>query len=89
MPKFRRKPVVIEAVKFDGSWKNAQEILRWMGGGVHDASASAPYWAANKLYIPTLEGEMTASSGDWIIRSVKGEFYPCKPDIFNAIYDAV
>ena len=91
MPKFRKKPVVIEAMQFDGSWESAQPILQWMeqhkpidrsGPRWSDAGAAGPY-----IHINTLEGEMTASPGDWVIKGVQGEFYPCKPDIFAATYE--
>lgn len=83
MPKFRKKPVVIEAVHFNGSWASApnafvlseQDNIAWSGEG------------GGTLTIETLEGTMTASPGDWIIRGVKGELYPCKPDIFEATYE--
>ncbi len=79
--KYRKKPVVIEADLFDGSLDSAQRISKWAGN---------PFgWTGNpeKLTIPTLEGEMTASKGDYIIKGVQGEFYPCKPDIFAATYE--
>lgn len=81
--KYRKKPVVIEAVQYTGN--NALEVIRFMGGPsgnleLHDTDLPA---------IHTLEGDMTASVGDWIIKGVKGEFYPCKPDIFAATYEAV
>ena len=81
--RFRKKPVVIEAVQIpfveEGAptWLYAEDdiIFRREGGRVVEA------------IINTLEGTMTASSGDWIIQGVKGELYPCKPDIFSASYD--
>lgn len=77
MAKFRKKPVVIEAVQWTGS--NGNEIVRFITG-LPDAEAFDET-------IKTLEGEMHASVGDWIIKGVKGEFYPCKPDIFEATYE--
>jgi hypothetical protein len=80
MPKFRKKPVVIEAVLFNG--QNTEEIERFLepiGAGVYQ----------NQVVIQTLEGVMKGDIGDWIIRGVKGEFYPCKPDIFAATYEHV
>lgn len=79
MPFFRKKPVVIEAVQWDGH--NIQDMHDFM------QSSRINYNGAGELYIPTLEGEMTASPGDWIIKGVNGEFYPCKPDIFLKTYD--
>jgi hypothetical protein len=87
--KFRKKPVIIEAVKFDGM--NAMEINLFTGGlsDPTDDSFGHSRWSEKKLRIPTLEGVMIANAGDWIIKGVKGEFYPCKPDIFEDTYDAV
>jgi hypothetical protein len=81
MPQFQKKPVVIEARQWiDG---NGFHLADWCGGRV-DTSAEP-----SKIVIPTLEGDITASHGDWIIRGVQGEFYPCKPDIFEATYEPV
>lgn len=79
--KFRKKPVVIEAVQFTG--ENKDEIVEFTGDlvGIENEDGT--------LGIITLEGSLRASPGDWIIKGVKGEFYPCKPDIFAATYDAV
>ena len=78
MPKFRKKPVVIEAIQFRG---NFDELEQFVGG---DAE-----FRGGKLVIATLEGAMTADPDDWIIKGIKGEFYPCKPDIFAATYEEV
>lgn len=86
MRKFRKKPVVIEAMQFTGS--NLADCLVWAVGVSREAAEGCQAMNA-PLYIPTLEGDMKASVGDWIIKGVKGEFYPCKPDIFDATYDAV
>jgi len=91
MRKFRKKPVVIEAEQFDGSWASAKPILEWMEPS-RPIDRSGARWAdrdGGTIFINTLEGEMTASPGDWIIKGVKGEFYPCKPDIFEATYEPV
>ena len=77
MPQFRKKPVVIEAREWTGA--NAVGLLDWIG-----ESASQE---GQTLLIHTLEGIHEASLGDMIIRGVKGEFYPCKPDIFAATYE--
>ena len=77
--KFRKKPVVIDAVQWTGA--NAVEILDWIEPEARQEGAT--------LIIPTLEGDHEASLGDWIIKGVQGEFYPCKPDIFEKTYDAV
>ena len=92
---FRKKPVRIWAMQWDGSYVSAMKIAEWAEGD-HDGGLN--YWApgawdnesnAAYLTIDTLEGRMLAGSGDWIICGVKGEFYPCKPDIFAATYDEV
>jgi hypothetical protein len=86
MSKYRKRPVVIEAERFTGD--NGNDIARWCGGKVvHDAKPSDPTDVRVYVKIPTLEGVMTADRGDWIIRGVQGEFYPCKPDIFDATYE--
>lgn len=88
MSLFRKKPVVIEAKQFTGH--NAWEIERWSCGVVYASPVLEPTpenMSGEYLQIKTLEGVMTAIVGDWIIRGVKGEFYPCKPDIFEATYE--
>lgn len=84
--RFRKKPVVIEAMHLNGG--NLELTARWCGGRVRSESKpSDPTDTAWWVDIPTLEGVMRADVGDWIIRGVKGEFYPCKPDIFAATYE--
>jgi len=82
---FRKRPVVIEAMQWDGTAIGATPIIDWVLTG--DGTAS--YHDDPSIVIPTLEGMMVASPGDWVIRGVQGEFYPCKPDIFAATYEAV
>ncbi|HHA7653756.1 TPA: hypothetical protein ACOP3J_001132 [Streptococcus pneumoniae] len=78
--KYRKKPVVVEAVKWTG--ENVKEIATFMG------IESVPYdLNTRKLSIVTLEGIMEASQGDYIIKGVQGEIYPCKPNIFAEIYE--
>jgi hypothetical protein len=84
--RYRKKPVVIEAVQFTGS--NLFECLRFMGEPEHVVN-NPELHATDAPIVRTLEGDMHTSPGDWIIRGVKGEFYPCKPDIFAATYEAV
>ena len=84
MPKFRKKPVVIEAVQFTGD--NCIVIL----GFIKSPAIDCPeIHITDCPTIHTLEGDMTCSPGDWVIKGVQGEFYPCKPDIFAATYDPV
>lgn len=81
--KFRKKPVVVEAVQWTG--KNMKEITK-LGPKI---MALEEDFLDDDITIETLEGKMTAKKGDWIIRGVKGEYYPCKPDIFEATYEAI
>ena len=107
MPKYRKKPVVVEAVQWnvpnaDGrvllatecnghpkvrptSYMEVSEIC-----GTSGCSKEPPYWDWSVMgVIDTLEGKHVVSPGDWIIRGVAGEFYPCKPDIFEKTYEKV
>lgn len=77
MSAFRKKPVVIQAEQ----WFPGKEVA-----GVEELD---PETATARGLIHTLEGDMVASSGDWIITGIRGEKYPCKPDIFEATYEAV
>ena len=77
--KFRKKPVVIDAIIWNGD--NIEEVERWTNKVAHWSSER------NKVLIDTLEGPMEASVGDYIIRGVQGEYYACKPDIFAETYD--
>lgn len=89
MPKFRKKPVVIEAIKWTGD--NLKEIIAFTGR--HPSSKDWTWDHFEQvvrtagLKIFTLEGDHMAAVGDWIIKGVKGELYPCKPDIFAATYE--
>ena len=96
--KYRKKPIVIEAVQLN--WKNWNEICEFLGEIVSPENSGrnsedysdmcgedGPPWV--ELNIPTLEGIHLAKHGDFIIKGVAGEFYPCKPDIFEATYEAV
>jgi hypothetical protein len=79
MAKFRKKPVVIEAMQYTRNGLEAEKVALWCGGKQTDEGCE----------IETLEGTMLANYGDWIIKGVKGEFYPCKPDIFEQTYDSI
>jgi hypothetical protein len=79
--KYRKKPLVIEAMQFTGD--NHDDIAKFAGLAVRVVGRESA------LYIKTPEGSMKVSPGDWVIQGVAGEFYPCKPDIFEATYEAV
>jgi len=96
MAKFRKRPVVVEALQWNGM--NLSEIKEFVGDyakyELHDefynrgeGIPSVPPWV--EVTIHTLEGDMCVSMGDYIIRGVSGEFYPCKPDIFEKTYELV
>jgi hypothetical protein len=81
--RFRKRPVVVEAMRFTA--ENGRQVWEW-------ADSKPMYDGEGRvigLRIYTLEGDMKANFGDWIIKGVQGEFYPCKPDIFEATYEAV
>lgn len=84
MPKYTKKPVTIEAVQWTG--KNRTEILKFCTDGYvsYENGSTEPI-----LKIQTLEGLMTATVGDYIIKGIKNEFYPCKENIFLLTYDQV
>lgn len=79
--KFRKKPVVVEAVHWTGM--NLEEVNAFLDDGMdEELFPDAP------ITIETLEGDVTAQVGDWIIKGIKGEVYPCKPGIFEATYES-
>ena len=81
--RFRKKPVVIEAMQWNGN--NWEELKTWSNCGLMYEYPARE----KKISIKTLEGRMIASSGDWVIKGVKGEFYPVKNDIFLETYEKV
>ena len=81
--KYRKKPVVVEAIQLTD--ENLLEVKDWCNGELVPNAETSGY----DLYISTLEGAMCADINDYIIRGVEGEFYPCKPDIFEKTYEAV
>ena len=85
MQKFVKKPVVVQAVEYNGA--NKEEIEAFIGKKLDTVYTELK--EPLELKIPTLEGDMKASKGDYIIKGIKGEFYPCKPDIFKSIYNLV
>ena len=94
MPKFRKKPIVIEALEWDGS--HHRGMFEFLGGSSDQAISGYGnhfYIDHSKveggLILKTLEGEHKASIGDYVIKGISGEYYPCKPDIFKATYEQV
>lgn len=90
--RFRKKPVIVEAIQYDG--ENRRWIEAWMGVerpatdeviGLSEETLQPE----SQFIIKTLEGDMVASEGDWVIKGTSGEFYPCKPAIFSDIYEYV
>lgn len=79
--RYRKKPVIIDAVQYNTSW-DTDEIKEFTEGKFIRNPTGLPY-------VKTLEGNMTVNNGDYIIKGVKGEFYPCKPDIFEMTYERV
>ena len=77
--RYRKKPVVIEAMELKEGLQSLVEVCKWCGGTMSN----------RQIVIETLEGDITASVGDYVIKGVNGEFYPCKPDIFRKTYEAV
>ena len=84
MQKFVKKPVVIEAIQYDGA--NITEIETFVGAKLPSVWLSVE---DTQLVISTLEGDMKVSKGDYVIKGIKGEFYPCKPDIFKSTYNVI
>jgi hypothetical protein len=82
--KYRKKPVVIEAIQWDGTPSTTKYIQEAFNGFRRITYNPV----SNKLVIETLEGLIAANVDDWIIKGVKGEVYPCKPDVFEATYEA-
>jgi hypothetical protein len=99
MPKYRKKPVVVEAMQLIGSTSDWHDVYLWVERSTQGsfdpyaeeipASGVSIDPATGFMLIATLEGVMQAKPGDYIIQGVQGEFYPCKPDIFEATYESV
>ena len=81
---FRKKPVVIEAVLWNGI--QVSEVTEWIRDALHNDTIMR---FGDKVVIKTLEGDMIANPGDYIIKGIKGELYPCKPDIFEQTYEPI
>jgi hypothetical protein len=100
MPLFRKKPVMIEAVQFlriiffeqgrhSIEFDTEETLPKWLRNAMLDGEVAPDVVGGGDLVVKTLEGRHLASPGDWIIRGVKGELYPCKPDIFAMTYEPV
>ncbi len=87
--KYRKKPVVIEAMQFTGSSTSKGRFNRWKETGELRPKSGIETCDITSVEIETLEGVMIASPMDYIIKGVNGEFYPCKPDIFEKTYEKV
>ncbi len=89
MHKYRKKPVIIEAIQFKDDPKTLVEISKFMNGTSRPVRVSYDDPENPAILIETLEGVMRADAGDYIIKGVQGEYYPCKPDIFEQTYEKV
>lgn len=85
--KYRKKPVELEAAQWEGTSESFMRVCKELG--VDEEVLFETDGNHTGLLIETLEGKMRADKGDWIIKGIKGEFYPCKPDIFAELYEAV
>lgn len=92
--KYRKKPIIIEAILYDGT--NFDELWNWacpsndtLKSPIHCGNLEDASEDYNILYVETLEGEVRVNPPIWIIKGIKGEFYPCKPDIFEQSYEEV
>ena len=88
--RYRKRPVVISALRWEpGDLASAGFMVGWLLAHRCDFRHDSGSGETTTLDIRTLEGVMTAQPGDWVIRGVAGEFYPCRPDIFDATYEPV
>lgn len=92
--KYRKKPVVIEAMRLENNYNSIVNVVEWvenidMSTSLIGMNATVKNIQDHGFFINTLEGKMRADFGDYIIKGVAGEFYPCKPDIFEKTYEAV
>lgn len=87
---FRKRPVIIEARQINADdWEEVGRIAQWCQADLVDIENFLAHDDKAVMVITTLEGPMYADDGDWIVRGIKGEFYPVKPDIFEATYESV
>lgn len=92
--KARKKPVVVEAIQWTGALDSFSELVHFANVTKYRQSTNDPQMIFESdrygyLYVQTLEGEMRISIGDYVIKGVNGEFYPCKPDIFEKTYEVI
>ena len=93
--RYVKKPIEIEAMRWDPSdpvrvYSHAEKMRDWLNFSDPPAKWRTEGTGADcTIFVETLEGEMRCNPGDWIIRGIRGEFYPCKPDIFDATYQRV
>ena len=87
MARYRKKPIEVEAVQF--TEETRQQIIDWCDPRHTNMDDDGCLYETANLFIRTPEGEMMAQPGDYIIKGIAGEFYPCKPDIFEQTYEAV
>lgn len=85
--KFKKKPVVIEAVQYTATLFQDKTIVNWKE--LQALAGDCLVWDEFGFIIKTLEGNMRLSPGDWLLKGIKGEYYPCKPDIFEQTYEKV
>ncbi|MGA4864092.1 hypothetical protein ACPB9J_15745 [Streptomyces lavendulocolor] len=88
MARYRKKPVEIEAIQLTDH-TTPDQVADWCGGRAVPHPEKTYTGGPIVIEIDTLEGTMRAEPGDWIIKGIAGEFYPCKPDIFDATYEEV
>ena len=91
MAKYRKKPVVVEAIQYKGEGNIGDkrgDVPDWIWRALEEGFLKATN-GTGPLVIDTMEGKMTVSPNDWIIKGVIGEIYPCKPDIFEQTYELV
>lgn len=86
--KYYKKPVILEAIQWTGD--NTDEVLKFGQGKIkYQIVEHQGKVLSENLYIETLEGKLKVNKGDYIIKGIKGEFYPCKPDVFEKIYEEI
>jgi hypothetical protein len=87
--RYRKKPVIIDAIQYTENSRD--RIVNWLGSNCYSTAIGedGEEYELQNIRIRTLEGELMVSIDDWVIKGVKGEFYPCKPDIFEATYEKV